>query len=318
MNKFLKKILFFTITVPVFWFLSVAVWGFISPTRYQTNIIYKRGAYGHMYTRMHEALQYGDCDVMVLGSSHAYRGFDPRIFQDHGLKMFNLGSSSQTPVQSKIMAEQNLSNLQPETVIWEVYPYTFELDGVESYLDIVSNAPMNIDYFWFGVKSLHLKVINTTIHATAQDLVRQPFKEDPRKKIDTYVSGGYVEKDIKYATPDQTFEPQKIKFSSDQKKAFEETIQFFNTKNIEVILVFAPINSDYYNSITNKQEIDDYFNSIKKTKYFNFNNPPYTFDDTLHFYDKHHMNQKGVNVFNNLLLQELPSSNHPPALRTAN
>lgn len=37
-----------------------------------------------------------NCDILFLGSSHCYRGFDPRVFKNIGYNIFNLGTSSQT------------------------------------------------------------------------------------------------------------------------------------------------------------------------------------------------------------------------------
>src|SRR3972149_6768649 len=37
-------------------------------------------------------------DLIFLGSSHCYRCFDPFVFQKFGLTTYNLGSSSQTPI----------------------------------------------------------------------------------------------------------------------------------------------------------------------------------------------------------------------------
>ena len=52
-----------------------------------------------MYLRKIDADTTINIDVLVLGSSHAYRGFDPRIFKKAGIKLFNFGSSGQTLLQ---------------------------------------------------------------------------------------------------------------------------------------------------------------------------------------------------------------------------
>ena len=86
-------------------------------------------------------------DVLFLGSSHAYRGFDPRIFRKRGYSSFNLGSSAQTPSQTKVWLKRYLKHLNPKIVIYEVYPGTFSSDGIEASLDLVD---------WFFVESLIL------------------------------------------------------------------------------------------------------------------------------------------------------------------
>ena len=39
-------------------------------------------------------------DIIILGSSHAYRGYDPVIFESYGYKIYNLGTSAQTLLSS--------------------------------------------------------------------------------------------------------------------------------------------------------------------------------------------------------------------------
>ena len=98
-------------------------------------LIIELDSYGHMYSRISEIKNQEDVDILFLGSSHAYRGFDTRIFLENGYKSFNLGSSAQTPTQTKVLVERYLGSLNPELVIYEVYPKTFTMDGVESSLD---------------------------------------------------------------------------------------------------------------------------------------------------------------------------------------
>lgn len=61
----------------------------------------------------------------------------------------------------------------------------------------------------------------------------------------------------------------------------------------KVLIVFAPITKREYNSYENIE----YFNNLMKQthKYVNFNK---TLVVSLHFYDSHHLNKAGVNIFN--------------------
>ena len=64
------------------------------------------GCYGHTFTRMQDAQKTKNVDVLIVGSSHAYRGIDPRILQKDGISAFNLGSSAQTPINTKVLLHQ--------------------------------------------------------------------------------------------------------------------------------------------------------------------------------------------------------------------
>jgi len=76
-------------------------------------------------------------DILFLGSSHSYRGFNPQYFS--GYKTFNLGSSAQTPIQTNLLLKRYLHQLNPKTIVYEVYPISLSIDGVESSSDIIAN-----------------------------------------------------------------------------------------------------------------------------------------------------------------------------------
>ena len=61
----------------------------------------------------------------------------------NNLKTFNLGSSSQTPIQTKMLLDEHLDRLNPKLVVFEVYPVVFQLEGVESALDFIANTEFN-------------------------------------------------------------------------------------------------------------------------------------------------------------------------------
>ena len=102
------------------------------------------GCYGHLYSRVKDAEKIKNPDILFIGSSHSYRGFDTRVFQKHGIKAFNLGSSSQTPINSKVLLKQYLDKINPKMVVIEAYAGTISADGVESSLDLLSNNKIDI------------------------------------------------------------------------------------------------------------------------------------------------------------------------------
>ena len=84
MNKLIKNFLLFTLFASVLYVFLVFVWALSMPKHLKPNVKYLIGSYGHMYTRMEEVKETHDIDVLFLGSSHTYRGFDPRIFSKNG------------------------------------------------------------------------------------------------------------------------------------------------------------------------------------------------------------------------------------------
>jgi hypothetical protein len=276
---------------------------FVSP-KLTNNLKYKLGVYGHMNTRIKEISQYKDVDILFLGSSHSYRGFDTRIFSKHNFKTFNLGSSSQTPMQTEILLNEYLDKLKPKLVIMEVYPNTFMSDGVESSIDLIINDKISLDYVKLAIDINNIKVYNTLIVSYVMDLFNKNknFIEKKNIKDDKYISGGYVENKIKYFNIKKTYKLNSWKLKENQKKAFSKIIAMLKLRNIKFLLIQSPINSLLYNSFKNNSEIDRYFSDFGD--YYNFNNI-LKLSNKNDFYDDDHLNQNGVLKFNKKLIELL-------------
>jgi len=103
MKRFIHSLLLFIPCSIVIYILLIILWGDYAPRILEKNLNYKIGAGGHMYSRLQDIHRTSNIDILILGSSHAYRGYDPRIFNKHGFSMFNLGSSAQSPIQTKVL-----------------------------------------------------------------------------------------------------------------------------------------------------------------------------------------------------------------------
>lgn len=297
MKKFLKQTLLFAVVVVIAYPLLIVLSMWLPiPQVFKPSINYKIGSYGHMYSRLQEArtMQSG-VDILFLGSSHTYRGFDPRNFEP--LKTFNLGSSSQTPMQTKILLERYLDNINPKMVVYEVYPSTLVSDGVESSLDLIANDRNDWNSVKMALEINNIKTYNTLIYGLAADWLQlnKGFEEPTRHAEDTYILCGYVQRDMSYHTFEKLGQRQ-WKLRDDQLGKFNECLQILRDRNIETVLVFAPIAPNVYNAYTNHAYTDSIFNSYG-LKYYDFNRM-LDLNDSLHFYDGHHLNQDGVNIFN--------------------
>lgn len=301
MKKFLRNIALSVVILPLLYAVLLFVYGAIAPGILRKNMLYG-SVKGHLYNRLQETETYGACDVVVLGSSHAYRGFDPRIFKQYGLKMFNLGSSAQTPVQSKILVERHLDKLAPRLVIIETYPAVFEADGVQPAIDLISNDHIDGEVIWMVLKMKNIRVINTLIYGLMRQFLGLKPKIKKSKK-DKYISGGFVERTMQVMDNVPEDKNQRSwDFDSTQVRSFEALIQMFDERGIPYVLVQAPMSRRYLAKYANGDDIDDYFSEID-TNYTNFNKvEPF---ENKYFYSETHLNQKGVEKFNRLLLNEL-------------
>lgn len=269
------------------------VWGLFFPAEFNKNLSYRRGAAGYTYTRFREVKNYSNVDVLFIGSSHAYRGFDPRVFESHGYSSFNLGSSAQTPLETEALIGKHLARLNPSVVVFEVYPYCFSSDAVESSVDLVANSDIDRNIFLMAGRVNNMKTYNTLLYACIKRFFtnEKPVTEKLShvtisgniKDYTTYIPGGFMEKRAEVMPADSTTKPTPKAPANDkgiltdieiiqtkegkwnprrkQLEVFEHILDELKAKHIRVILVQAPINSRYYNMIKCNKEIDSYFAS---------------------------------------------------------
>ncbi len=313
MKKFHITILKFLPFALVAYLVLLFAWG-KTPLPLRKNLNYRIGAYGHMHSRMKDVKVAGKTEVIILGSSHSYRGFDTRIFNEKGIRAFNLGSSSQTPIQSLMLLEKYVDRLSPKLVILEVFPEIFGLDGVESSLEIVANEQIDIHVAKMVFRVNHIKTYNSFLYGWFRQItgVDKDFVQPPNQKKDHYITGsGYVARDMEFFKH-VTYPTSEWELNKNQLKAFDKILQLLREKNIAFILVQAPYTSDLYNSKVNNATIDSLFKS--KGDYINFNNQ-LQLDDSLHFYDADHLNQEGVKIFNDSLLNWMAQQNLPVKIK---
>ncbi len=264
------------------------------------------GLSGYMNTRLKEVKKTKAIDVLFLGSSHTYRGFDPGIFAEHHLTSFNLGSSNQTPLQTEDLLNLYLDRLKPGFIIYEVYPDNFITDGVESSIDLISNHEMGKLSINQAFKVNHIMGYNTLLYAAIRKSVfnDDAFVEPGRNALvgDTYIEGGFVQKDLKYNTETKVYTHKKWVLNKNQISSFENSIKLIKKKKIPYILVQAPVTKNLYYSYTNNPEVDRFFSQYGP--YLNFN-PAFDLSDSLDFFDEHHLNQNGVQKFNEKLIHQL-------------
>lgn len=265
-------------------------------------------SYGHLFSRSRDAENIKNPDILFLGSSHAYRGFDTRVFEKHGIKAFNLGSSSQSPINTQVLLKQYLDKINPKLVVYEVYAGTLSTDGVESSLDMLTNNKIDINAIEMAFKINNLMTYNTLIYGYFRQIfnINKNLVEPQKKGDDFYVkNGGYVE--TSYRKNKITPQKQgKWEINPEQITALKQNLQMLNERKIPYVLVQSPITSYYYKSKTNNKEVDDLLSKLGPYKNFTGD---LKFDDENDFYDTDHMNQKTVEKFNEYFIKCLETEN---------
>jgi hypothetical protein len=284
----------------------IIIWGNFAPIK--ENLNYKLGSNGHTFTRLREIKKTKNIDILFLGSSHTYRGFDTRIFLKEGYSSFNMGTNSQTPIQTELLLNRYLDSLNPKIIVFEVCPFVFSLDGVESSIEIISNDDINFDSFKLAIKQNNLKIYNTLIYAIYREVIHKnktTFTENKVRNNDRYINGGFVEIKLMFYKP-KAIENKEWEYNKDQFHSFKNIITMLKKRNIDFILVQAPVTSDLYNSYENNDAFDQEMR--KYGDYYNFNEL-IDLNDTIHFFDFHHLNKNGIKIFNDKIIFTLEQKN---------
>ncbi|AKP69246.1 hypothetical protein CG08_0957 [Riemerella anatipestifer] len=298
MKSFIKKIIFFSVFGSVFYVVVLPIWSQIMPPFMAKNVRNCVGCYGHLFSRTRDVGNLEKSpDILFLGSSHAYRGFDTRVFSKNGISSFNLGSSSQSPINTQVLLKQYLDRIKPKMIVYEVYAGTLSADGVESSLDMLSNNKIDVNAIEMVRRTRHLAVFNTAIYGLYRQILglNKTFSEPSIQNDDVYVQGGgFVETKFR-KNPMLEEAKGKWELNPKQIEALKENLDYIKKRNIPYILVQAPITKKLYESKTNNISVDSLLSTMGTYKNFYGELP---LNDTIDFYDSNHLNQEAVVKFN--------------------
>jgi poly-D-alanine transfer protein DltD len=302
MKKFIKSTTTFLLFTSVIYILLVCIWGSFAPKFLKKNL--NSFDVGFSKTRFKQVKETKNIDILFLGSSHSYLDFDTRYYSRIGLTSFNLGSSAQTPLQTEILINRYIDNLNPKTIVFEVHPGVFSSDGIESYFDLLDSDKLDVDMFKACLKTNHILVYNSLIYSSFKSI----FGIDKNEKIDSiysgykYIQGGFVQRDLSYFRNVTYKKKYSHEMNPEQFQAFERLVQKFKVRNVRLILIQAPITNALYNSSTINNEFDSKMKSFGE--YYNFNETV-QLNDSLDFFDDAHLNSNGVQKFNQIVIEKL-------------
>lgn len=272
----------------------LAIW-LLGGTGMLRNVEYHLGHPDHTYTRAREAATADAVDVLFIGSSHAYRTFDPRVFAANGLTTFNLGSSNQTPIQTEALLHRYLHRLNPRLVVFEVHPDILAYDGVESSLYWLCNAPPSIHNIPMVIRSHNAKVVCTAIYATLHNACSKQFgtfAEEPCIDGNCYVRGGFVERN------DEPWKPSPQPADTvhplpDQLHALQRTLQWLAKEGVDCLMLEVPDSRALEEATAGLEEFRQQMRALG-----DFHCPrPEALCDSLHFLDPGHLNPDGARLY---------------------
>jgi hypothetical protein len=308
MKKFVRYLLLFVPFFVVVYCFLVCLIGEVAPYHFRNVLNYRLGSNGYLHSKIRQVTSYKNADILFIGTSHAYRGFDVRIFEAHGYHTFNLGSSIQTPMQTHLLFQRYLDQIQPKLVVYDVNPEIFGSDGVESALDLISNDRIDFGSLKMAVKVNNVKAYNTLIYAYYKQITNANtgFQEPTVRGEDTYVSGGFVQKKLKTLSGEKKYAKVSYTIKDKQMELFDQNLALLRERNIPFVLVHMPLTKRLYQSKQNYKDFTQLMLEKSAGRYYDFNTL-ISLNDTLHFYDDNHLNQDGVAIFDAFFISKMQS-----------
>jgi hypothetical protein len=300
MKVFLRKLLLFTCSAIARYIFFLGTLYFIRignvPLVFRTTQgnVFKGGLTYKKFVEFDRNKKY---DIIVLGSSHAYRGYDPQIFGSYGYEIYNLGSSAQGVLASYIIAKHNIKKENCKTVIIDLYDRIFKISSIESLSDITQNISSDKAALDLCLHSKDLRAVNMFT-------LRMFNKMDAPLNPDTVnIDRGFQASKSQLVLPG---EPKDLDYVRNEKTLayFAKLIQYLHHEGIQVILAEHPLPEVYtISDLKHENFVRDIRNITDQ-----YNIPWFDLvkDSTMagiqYYADENHLNYKGVVKYNHKLI----------------
>ncbi len=261
-----------------------------------TNVISQGGQTKLMFDDL-KKFKPNNKSVFVLGSSHAYRGYDPRLFNQVQINLFNMGTSGQNMKDTYVLLKLNKQKIHQ--IILDIYPGVLQDITEESTLMLIQNANTNSTALEILKNNITINSVNNMVSRWL-DVIPSgiPCQEK-------YIYNGYIQRDSNY---NGGLGGKFDKFEPGANFVYLDSIlKFASALKMRTCIASHPLkwNEAYkiYYQTTYLPELNKVLLKYNKIPFFDF-----TFEhsnqDSL-FSDANHLNQKGVNYYNAKLIEKL-------------
>lgn len=256
-------------------------------------------------------------DVLVFGSSHAYRGFDPRIFARHGVSLFNLGTTGQTPMASRWLINELGPKVRGKLAIIEATPFQLQAgsDSALTTRDLALNRPRSWESLRLAAETEDfdtLRLVSSYLVGSRPRLVETAGGAP----LDVatycwYVAGGYCQWGS-VGSAEQVFRPFDFVPSATGLADQADVVRLLRERGLDVVFVIAPIPRQ---TIQAAENFDEGIAAVAglaadlSVPLIDYTSPALLdelgLEHPTHYYDGDHMNQAGVDIFDEHLVGEL-------------
>ena len=269
-------------------------------------LIFRSGDYynlpgGDTWQRFHEFDPTTRWDAIIIGSSHANRGYDPAVFAEHGHRVFNLGSSGQSPLNSYYVIKHYLDSTNCPLLIFDVYEGAMQSSGLESTADLTQNmtsdgAALGMAWALRDLRGLNMMALRVT---------SRPL--EPKYLAPGYMGLGYTVKHDSVGTEGGPPSKKPVVLSERQCHFLEACIQICRERGIPMVM------TSHYARRNRRgkahEALANYMDSILTDTgipYLDYTNTP-DIEDKYWFFDFNHLNGTGAKIFTGELVDSLES-----------
>lgn len=256
---------------------------------------------GNSYQKFSEFDPQDRYDLVFIGSSHAYRGYDPALFEQRGHHAFNLGTSAQSPMNSYHIIASLLDSANCGLLLFDTYEVALEIDGLESTADLVQNISSDRAAIGMALALHDPRAVNMLT-------LRWMRRNSPPMYVDsTYLPGGSalrtdsVKGEVHYLTG------RPLEMRAMQQRYLECCIEHCHRAGIPMVLVSHP-----YPTKADRARHAAFMTWLRDVARPH-DVPVYDFafdhglplDDEDHFYDHNHLNRAGLEIYDRFVIDRL-------------
>lgn len=269
-------------------------------------------------------------DVLILGSSHAYRSYHPETLKAElpiDGAVFNFGSSAQSPVTSYFVLNEVLEKHQPKVVVMDLYMMVFTSNNQ------LDNGRYNFHRMAWGSNKNQF-LLNGFSFSEKVELLLFPayvYRSHLKQKLNKlfgrnylpsgkgqYATNGFaynqdtltIEK-LQYGNQFSKFETQLSDLTSKNLEYLKRVAAKCKQQNIPLLFLSSPMPELSVAQIKNYKEFSALFARMSSdlgVPFHDFNIERISeIKDTEHYYDDDHLNLAGAKMFSKMVGEKLKS-----------
>lgn len=262
---------------------------------------------GITFIKFYEALYVNkSIDILVMGSSKAFRAFDPAIFEQNGINIHILATSRQVPLNSYYILKSYLDKINPKLVIIDVHHSLLDNDGLECFYDLCTNTETSMNLFKMAIK---IDKPNTYILFAAKFLEQlysplyQEFDYKPMNNVNNgFIIGYKSDSTLTWFKSNTSFHRNVTQMELNNFGYLEKCIEFVRQRNIDLILTKQPVL--WPEPIETNQRITEIAEKYRLL-YFDLNHLVPNMNIHSDFYDKSHLNTNGAKIVSEYMIENL-------------